>query len=237
MAYRDVVNSLEHLILSKPDDWPLDDIPIWSLAHYRSRVRSTDGSARLSAVRKAVHVLTGVDNPSAVLSEGVEAFSLFRYSGVLATPYQSSNVHDVTWNVMLDILVKGTADSNAWQRGEDEYREGFDSGVYSPGRGVLIDYLIGRFMRNPILTPVQRRNVNAKENDYVGWGLAGETPFERDDSAATYIRGVQVEDTTDLNYWTLLWTAGLANSFVGWWPTTLTFTVTERVSPGVESYG
>ena len=182
-----------------------------------------------------MHFLTGLDNPDELRGQGMLAFTIFRYSGVRVTPYQSSNVHDVTWTVMLDILVKGDINRDKWTQnrvGGEFYNE-LDVGVYSPGRGSIVDYLTTRFMSNPILTPVSRRPTLVAYDDLKG----GESPVFQRDSVGTYIRAVMCEDTTDLNYWTLLWTAGLPNSFLGWWPTTLTFTVTERVSAVVESYG
>ena len=257
MAYRDVANALEHLILSKPGDRMGGDLPLVTIEEWEKQMSSNDSQVKLIAGRKAVHVLTGVDDPDDVRTKGMQAFTVFRYSGVRATPYQSSNVHDVTWTVMLDILVKGTIEPDNWIKhkhshsvqhhggvepvaGEHDHvhshldlSKELDVGVYSPGRGLLVDYLVNRFMRNPILTPVIRR-VDAKPYTAL---VDGESPIYERGTVDTYIRAVQVEDTTDLNYWTLLWTAGLPNSFLGWWPTTLTFTVTERVSPGVESYG
>ena len=235
MPYRDVVNALEHLILSRPTrpDLPVDDMPLLMAEHWESLMQSTDAETKLYVGRKAVHVLTGLEDPDKIATGlGVQAFTVFRYSGVRATPYQSSNVHDVTWTVMLDILVKGTVTESWTEQQSSRLVAELDVGVYSPRRGELVDYLVNRCMRNPILTPVVRR----PNPNYVELGMAGETPFERG-SVDTYIRAVQVEDTTDLNYWTLLWTAGLPNSFLGWWPSTLTFTVNERVSPQVESYG
>ena len=232
MSYRDVVNALEHLILSRPETptLPLEDMPLLMYEHWLNAVKDP------SVGRKAVHVLTGIEDPDVIAQGGgASAFTAFRYSGVAATPYQSSNVHEITWSVLLDILVKGTITDKDWvEYPTSRLVSELDVGVYSPRRGVLVDYLINRFIRNPILKPMKRRQGDL---NYAELGKQGLTPFEPDGNSNTYIRSVQVEDSTDLNYWTLLWTAGLPNSFLGWWPSTLTFTVSERVSPGVESYG
>ena len=42
------------------------------------------------------------------------------------------------------------------------------------------------------------------------------------------ISATAIRDTTDMNYWTLLWAHGLPEAFLGWWPITLTITVVEK---------
>ena len=242
MPYQDVLRSLEHLILSTPPGGTEASRRVMGWEEWQSRINSTNREVQDRVQETAVHVMPQFNQDPDVIAGGVgvKAFSVFRYSGVRATPYLSSNAHAVTWEVLLDVLVKGNTDPGTgveWPTGRLVGE--LDVGVYSPARGSLIDYFVQRFMRNPILTPVREKSSARTDSDeaLAVRSAPGYNPYERDDDATYTISSVQCADTTDLNYWTLLWTAGLPNSFLGWWPSTLTFTVTERVIPVVESYG
>ena len=51
------------------------------------------------------------------------------------------------------------------------------------------------------------------------------------------VTGFEMTDGTDLNYWTLLWAHGTPESYQGYFPTTIKFTITEKHQVGIGGTG
>ena len=67
-------------------------------------------------------------------------------------------------------------------------------------------------------------NYALPKRDTGNWQLAD----SQGDITGPQISATAIRDTTDMNYWTLLWAHGLPEAFLGWWPITLTVTVVEK---------
>ena len=250
MAYIDILYSLEHLLLSTP---PLtasgEDsratfreavAPDTAAARYERRrflthpewlMRAQQGTANIGS--KVVHALGYHNNAVEALTSGADAVSTFRYSGVRTLPYQNANTYVTEWTILLDILSRTNQSSDS--------ANPVSTGVYSPYRGEVVDYVVQRCQANPILYPVDLITPTAPETRtqlMVRRGMLGLTPYESSQwTDSISITNTSIEDTTDIGYWALMWQYGLPRSFEGWWPTTLTITINERKVVPVESYG
>ena len=178
----------------------------------------------------------------------------FRYWDMRIHSTASSNHYSVNWDICLDILVRGDH--------VDEGDLSDHSGIYNSDRGRYVDQVVNRFANYPVLDHVKRHDNYPDQDDdegdnnrryWLGGGLDDNgvlrsewptgwqvlRPSNDLEIADGYPRvtGFSMSDGTDLNYWTLLWAHGAPESYGGYFPTTIKFTITEQHQVGVGSTG
>lgn len=146
-----------------------------------------------------------------------------RYGKVRPEPQFVNNQHVIYWEVELDILVSGSVDpydpDYRWNPTKDRDTAVGPTGIYSPKRGLIVDRVIKQLLKYPTL-----RHQSTQDPTSTSYAPMSDVIL------------ANLWDSTDLNYWTLLWSYGLPQSYLGWWPTTLVIEVRQNYYPGVRYF-
>ena len=247
--YRNIVHAIDHLLLAKPSDLvaasdvdKLDELPVVTPWDYEFNRTSGDTATKAKNLGNVIHVPSDYAQLEHVIAQNPWAFSSTRYVNFQCALEQFPQRYVNTWDVALDVLVQGEARfSEGLVYSDDSVELTKHVGIYGTGRGEIISKIKQRFLSFPQMVKAVHKsradryvNVGGKDREKSG------SPYEIGDESTfpTQITQFRMGDDTDVNYWTLLWAHGLPEAFLGWWPTTILFRVTEhRQLPGFGSTG
>ena len=261
--FEHIFNALEYILLDPVAGLPPVDVislPRWAAlsSEYASDVGFSKTSskevtdAKLGQFRDSMILISqGFGHIRDHFDTGHSVLAQFRYWDMRVQAEFSANYYSIAWDVCLDILVRGDRTA-VYEQGRSDH-----SGIYNPDRGRFVDQVIHRFAAYPVLHCVMRdpkRPFDDDDTDTQRYWLGGEVDAgdnmltadwpsgwvegqDPADSPFPAITGFSMNDGTDLNYWTLLWAHGAPDSYQGYFPTTIKFTIVEKRPVGVASTG